>query len=192
MSVNHKIPKTILILAANPKGTSKLRLDEEVREIELGLQRSKRREMFTLKQQLAVRPRDVHRAILDFKPQIIHFCGHGEGNQGLAFENETGEIKFINAEALASLFGLFAAWVECVVLNACYSEIQAEAIRKHIDYVVGMKQSIGDQAAIHFAVGFYDALGAGESYDFALNLGCRAIEMAGISEQLVPVIKKKQ
>ena len=38
--------KTILILAANPRGTSTLRLDEEVREIGLGLQRAKERELF--------------------------------------------------------------------------------------------------------------------------------------------------
>lgn len=42
--------KTILILAANPKGTSTLRLDEEVRQIDLGLQRAKKRELFNLEQ----------------------------------------------------------------------------------------------------------------------------------------------
>lgn len=186
MKLEPTLPKTILVLAANPKGTSKLRLDEEVREIEEGLQRSKKRELFTLESQWAVRPRDVYRAILDRRPQIVHFSGHGGKNQGLAFENETGEVKFVNAKALASLFELFAKCVECVILNACYSETQALAISQHIDYVVGMKQGIGDRAAIKFAVGFYDALGAGESYDFAFNLGCRAIQMAGISEQLVP------
>ena len=31
------MPKTILILAANPKNTDHLRLDEEVREIDEGL-----------------------------------------------------------------------------------------------------------------------------------------------------------
>jgi hypothetical protein len=43
------------------------------------------------------------------------------------------------------------------VLNACYSEIQANAIVQHIDYVIGMSQAIGDTAAIKFAMGFYDA-----------------------------------
>ncbi|NES01160.1 MAG: TIR domain-containing protein, partial [Symploca sp. SIO1B1] len=50
---------------------------------------------------------------------------------------------------------------------------------------------IGDSAAIEFAVGFYDALGAGESVEFAYKLGCNAIRMAGISEYLTPVLKKK-
>jgi hypothetical protein len=39
----------ILIVAANPKDTSRLRLDEEVREIEAALQRSQRRNQFSAK-----------------------------------------------------------------------------------------------------------------------------------------------
>jgi len=38
--------KTILILAANPLDTKSLRLDEEVREIDEGLQRAKHRDQF--------------------------------------------------------------------------------------------------------------------------------------------------
>jgi hypothetical protein len=41
-----------------------------------------------------------------------------------------------------------------------------------------MSQAIGDKAAIEFAVGFYDALGAGKSIEFAYKLGCQLIRMA--------------
>ena len=54
-----------------------------------------------------------------------------------------------------------------------------------------MNQAIGDKAAIEFAVGFYSALGAGESINFAYKLGCNAIAMAGIPENLTPVLKMK-
>jgi hypothetical protein len=190
MSSSDTLVKTVLILAANPKGTSPLRLDEEVREIDAGLQRSRRRDRFNLVQKWAVRSRDVYRALLDFRPQIVHFCGHGAGNEGLALEAEAGNVQLVSAEALAGLFELFAVQVDCVLLNVCYSEVQANAISRHIDYVIGMNQAVGDKAAINFAVGFYDALGAGESFDFAYKIGCSAIQMAGISEQLTPVIKK--
>lgn len=184
-------PRKILILAANPKSTPPLRLDEEVREINEGLQRAKKREQFELKQHWAVRVRDVRRTLLDEKPQIVHFSGHGAGEDGLMLENETGKVQYVNAEALAGLFELFAKDVECVVLNACYSEVQAEAIFKHIPYVIGMSKAIGDKAAIEFAVGFYDALGAGESVEFAYNMGCKAIQLAGIPEALTPQLKKR-
>lgn len=183
--------KTILVLAANPKDTSRLRLDQEVREIENGLQRAKRRDEFLLKQVWAARPIDVRRAMLDLKPSIVHFCGHGAGDEGIAFEDETGLAKLISAEAIAGFFELFANQVECVVLNACYSEIQAQAIARHISYVVGMKKAIEDKAAIEFSVAFYDALGAGETIEFAFKLACNAIQWATIPEHLTPILKTK-
>lgn len=129
--------------------------------------------------------------MLDFKPNIVHFCGHGEGTDGIAFEDETGSTRLVSAEALAGFFELFADKVECVLLNACYSEVQARAIAQHIDYVIGMKVGIGDTAAIEFAVAFYDALGAGESIKFAYRLACNAIQWTGISEHLTPVLNSK-
>lgn len=65
--------------------------------------------------------------MLDVNPQIIHFSGHGEGHDGLVFEDDRGKPKLISGEALAGLFRLFADQVECVVLNRCYSAVQAEA-----------------------------------------------------------------
>ena len=40
--------KKILILSANPINTNRLRLDEEVREIQSALERAKNREVFEL------------------------------------------------------------------------------------------------------------------------------------------------
>ncbi|MBD2526847.1 CHAT domain-containing protein [Nostoc sp. FACHB-133] len=184
--------QTILILAANPQGTKPLRLDEEVREIDAGLERAKQRDQFVLEQKWAVRPRDIQRAMLDINPQIVHFSGHGVGDEGLVFEDEVGQAKLVDGEALAGLFELFADQVECVVLNGCYSEIQALAITEHINYVIGMKKAIGDRSAIEFAVGFYDAIGSGRSIEFAYKFGCAAIRLAGLQEQLTPILKKKQ
>ncbi|MBD2080634.1 CHAT domain-containing protein [Leptolyngbya sp. FACHB-17] len=210
---SHK--KVILFLAAQPIATAKLRLDEEIRGIDEGLKRSQHRDRFELKQQWAVRPRDLQRAMLDCKPQIVHFSGHGIGRatdaaqsseatrklipvdhvetfeEGLILEDQTGQAKLVSTEALAALFELFTDSVECVVLNACYSERQAKAIAQHVPYVIGMNQAIGDRAAIEFAIGFYDAMGAGESIDRAYKLACVAIQMAEIPEQLIPVMKHK-
>lgn len=184
--------KTILILSSSPIDGARLRLDKEVREIDEGLRRSHKRDQFKLEQKWAVRPDDLRRALLDFNPQIVHFCGHGSGKNGLILEDETGQAQPVPTKALANLFNRFAKrGLECVVLNACYSEIQADAIAEHINYVVGMNDEIGDDAAIKFAVGFYDELGAGWSYEDAYNGGCDAIALQGISEELTPVLKKK-
>ncbi len=184
------IKKTILIISANPKDTARLRLGEEVREIEDGLSRSKHRDQFTIQTKWAVRLRDLRRTLLDFEPQIVHFCGHGE-EEGLMVEDDLGNAILASPEAISGLFELFADHVECVLLNACYSKIQANAINKHIHYVIGMSKGIQDKTAIEFAVGFYDALGAGRSVDEAFKFGCNAINLHHISEHLIPILHKK-
>jgi hypothetical protein len=58
-----------------------------LRDIAEGLQRAQKRDQFNLEQRLAVRPRDIQRAMLLWAT-IIHFSGHGEGEQGLVFEDD--------------------------------------------------------------------------------------------------------
>jgi len=176
-------------LAANPKNTTRLRLDQEVREISNGLERSRMRDQFVLKQVWAARPVDVRRAMLELQPSIVHFCGHG-GTEGIFFEDDEGQTRLVEAKALADFFGLFKDSVECVILNACYSEIQAQAIAEHIPYVIGMPKEIGDDAAIEFAVAFYDAIGAGRSYEFAYNIACNALQWVNLPGFLKPTLIK--
>ncbi len=184
--------KKILILTANPKNTDKLRLDEEVREIQAGLERARKRSRFEIVTRWALRGDDLRRALLDHEPQIVHFSGHGGGKHGLALENSSGQMQLVSTESLAKLFKLFKDKIECVVFNACYSEAQAEAIHQHINCVVGMNKAIGDRAAIEFAVGFYDALGAGKSYEVAYEFGCSAIDLESIPESATPVLRSRQ
>jgi hypothetical protein len=183
--------KTILIVAANPSNETRLRLDVEARDIDEGLRLAKHRAQFELKHQWATRVRDLRRAMQEHEPTIVHFCGHGSGEQGIVLENNDGKNQLVSTEALANFFELYADKVECVVLNACFSKIQAQAIIRHIPYVIGMAESIGDNAAIEFAVAFYDSLAAGKGYETAYKFGCNAIEMAGISGHLIPLIFKK-
>jgi len=74
------------------------------------------------------------------------------------------------------------------VLNACFSEPQAEAIAEHIDYVIGTREAIGDDTAIAFSIGFYRALAAARSVEEAFQLGCAEIRMADIPEHAIPVL----
>ena len=169
--------KKVLILAANPEQATPLRLEQELRDIQEGLERAKMRDHFELICKCAVRPRAIQRALLDERPQIIHFSGHGEGEKGLVFEDNLGYPALVQGEALAELFELFSSDIECVLLNGCYSAVQAESIVQHIDYVIGMNDAINDSTAIEFAVGFYDALGAGRTYEFAYRFACAAAKL---------------
>ncbi|MEM9487022.1 MAG: CHAT domain-containing protein, partial [Cyanobacteria bacterium P01_F01_bin.116] len=182
--------KPILLMASNPRGTVSLRLQEEEREIRERLRLAGYGKV-PIHSAGAVRVRDIQQAMLDFNPKIVHFTGHGEGVSGLIFENASGQAQLVDSKALASLFKLFSDQIECVVLNACYSKLQAKEISQHIDYVIGMDEAISDSAAIEFSVGFYTALGAGKSFQFAYELGCNAIQLEGLPEELVPAFLSK-
>jgi hypothetical protein len=181
--------RKILFLASNPGNTSRLRLEKEYREIGEGLRRSNRRDQFELVAALAVRANDLRRSLLDHSPRIVHFAGH-DGAGGIVVEDEQGQAVQIPDDALATLFELCAQQIDCVILNACCSDAQATAIAKHVPYVIGMNSSVSDDAAIEFAVGFYDALGAGKSIEDGFKLGCNAIALKGIPEHLTPVLRK--
>jgi hypothetical protein len=182
---------SILLLSSDPTNASRLRIGEELREIQEKLQLARLRERFTLDQRMSVRPTDISQALLDVQPHIVHFSGHGSASHALYFENQLGEIHPIMPDALAALFEQFKDQVNCVLLNSCYSEVQAVAIAEHINYVIGMNQAIGDHAAIAFAIGFYQALGAGRTIEEAYKFGCVQIRLQNIPEHLTPIFIQK-
>ncbi len=184
---------SVLFLSADPSEQSRLRTNQEYREIQEKLTLAKKRDWFYLEQpQLSARPEDVSQALLNFQPTIVHFSGHGASDGALCFENRSGETQFVDPDALTELFKQFIPRLVCVILNACYSEIQAKAIAKHVNYVIGMNSTIADKAAIAYSIGFYQALGAGCSVEQAHTLGCVQIRLQGIPDYLIPVLFKKQ
>jgi hypothetical protein len=167
--------KKILILAANPR--KDLNLDREIRDLKRIIESSQDTEDFEVVNELAVRVSDLQDLLFKYRPQIVHFCGHGGGELGLMFESDSDQEQQVETAALSDLFRLFANNVECVLLNACYSETQADSIVDHINYVVGMNQAIRDDAAIAFAKGFYRALGYSCAIEEAFEFGCNAIQL---------------
>jgi hypothetical protein len=109
------------------------------------------------------------------QPQIVHFCGQGE--MGLMFESAIGGEQPVGSKALSNVFYPFANNIECVLFNACYSEVQSNSIADHIDYVIGMNQAMHDYTSIAFSKGFYRALDYGCSVEEAYGLGCNAIQL---------------
>jgi len=178
---------SILFLSANPKGTSQLRLDEEARTIEQRLRLSKNWKKFDFHTQWATQTQDILDALLRFKPQIIHFSGHGNEKGDLAFEREDGREKMVGMAGLAvAIAGI--GTIQCVVLNACFSNKAALALNEEVGCVVGMNGSVDDEAAIDFVSGFYRSVGDGMSMKKAFELG-RAQVMIDGGDSNIPQIR---
>ncbi len=106
----------------------------------------------------------------------------------MILSDDQGNQKLVSAGALTMLFSTLKDNIRLVVLNACYSEVQANAISEVIDCVVGMKSQIGDQAAITFAEYFYSAIGYGRSVKEAFEQGKAALMLESITEENIPVL----
>jgi len=183
---------TILLLTANPSDTAKIRVDEEIKQIKNGLRQATLAKQFGLETEHAVETRDLRRAVQRYKPQFVHFSGHGEGQDGLVFDNGHGDSAAVNTANLANFFQLVAGQICCVVLNACYSEVQARAIAQHIDYVIGMSAAISDDAAIQFSAAFYESLANGETIESAYNFAKIDIGWQNQTEANTPQLIKRQ
>ncbi|MCP4697954.1 MAG: AAA family ATPase [Gammaproteobacteria bacterium] len=177
-------PHTILILAANPKDTHALRVSEELRDVLTDLRHAKYAGHLQAQVVLAARPDDVGRAMLEYKPRIVHFAGHGQGADGIVLENDAGETRLASTQALQRLFQTFAEHVDCVVLNACYSQRQAEAIAEWIPVVAGMRRAVSDDTATAFSVAFYQAVGNGERYRTAFDYALSMVELKALESDI--------
>jgi hypothetical protein len=175
----------ILFLAANPQDITRLQIDEEMRAIDQALRMTEYRDRFDLRSHWAVRYSDLQELFLRYRPHIVHFSGHGSPVGEIILQSEHG-IHPVSAKALSSLFSILKDNIHCVVLNACYSEVQAAAIAEHIDCVIGMSDAIGDTASINFAAAFYRALGYRRSVKAAFDLGCNEISLANLPDKDIP------
>ena len=71
-----------------PVATPKLQLDEEIRQIGIKLRAAEYRDAFDFVPRFAARPDDLLQALLEHKPEIVHFSGHGSAAQQLIFVDD--------------------------------------------------------------------------------------------------------
>lgn len=182
---------TILFLAADPTGTNKFMLDRQAHDIQAELERAGWRDSFELITQWAPESLDLLRALRK-KPTVVHFAGSGlhatdrrwgqalvgDNVSGLFLQGRSGHPQLVAPTALDQTFGAAGKSVKLVVMSACYSELQAEALLLHVDCVVGLRGAHPD-AAKAYALGLYGALGENESVAAAHEHGCAAITLDG-------------
>lgn len=172
----------ILFLTASPSDKAALQLDEEMRLIGQRIRRGEYRNLFEMRTAPAIRATDLPFELMDNAPEIVHFSGHGSKTGALYFIHDGDRAaRPIPPRTLARVFKQFRDRVKCVVLNACYSAAQAEAIAESIPCVVGMSRAVYDSTAIAFAAGFYEALAFGKNVAEAFELGLTQVELSAPS-----------
>ena len=165
----------ILFLAADPTDQTRLQTDREFATIRERMQQSRDRHRFGfLIPEISLKVENLVQA-MNQGPEIVHFSGHGL-EKGIIITNDQNESEGMPTRALKRLFRQHKEDLKLVILNSCYSAVQAEAISGLGVYVIGMNAPVGDLAAISFAGGIYLGLGAGKSVEKAFDDAMIVIE----------------
>jgi hypothetical protein len=153
----------ILFLSSNPWNLSRILVDEEAREVFEKIHEGPYRDHFELHNHVAVRPIDLQRLLLRYRPHIVHFSGHGSKRERIILSGTNGQGKAIDQQGFAKVLALYNRHVRLVLLNACFTKTQARSISKVVNYSIGTSRAIGDKVCVAFAGAFYRALGFGKS-----------------------------
>jgi hypothetical protein len=182
----------VLFFAADPLSRpphgrdARLLLDEDVREIRIKVRAAEHRDALEFDYHLAARPDDLLQALNETHPQVVHFSGHG-ASEGLMLMDPQGlRPHYVDAEALSQLFRVFRGDIRVVVLNACFSLPQAEAIADVVGCAIGTSGAVSDEAAITFGARFYAAIAFGHSVKVAFDQASAALAISHPAERERP------
>ena len=105
-----------------------------------------------------------------------------------------GNPHKVDATALASLLSICSKrhGLEAVILNACYSDTQAQPIADAVGSVIAINLEISDDGAIAFSTSFYDALGEGMGFDDLFEWATVTTALETSSTEARPDLIKKR
>lgn len=146
---------------------SALNLDLELREIQEAIRGGSLRDHIDLRFATAVTKEDLVNEINRHKPAVVHFSGHG-GSVGVALIGKLGTLEQVHPNFLRQIF-LSSPSVQFVVLNACHSAKQAEAISHVVGPTIGTETEIDDDLAVRFSRSLYSAISNGLPLDAILR-----------------------
>src|SRR5690242_14677029 len=83
----------ILFLSANPLTTPHLNIDQEVRQIREKLAIGSKSDLFELLINVPTDKKDLRQILLEHRPQIVHFSGHGISEQKIILKDSQDDTK---------------------------------------------------------------------------------------------------
>lgn len=178
----------IALLVTNPKRNSALQTGIEARDIESALKATGKWNEIDLKLFLAPTLNELIDALNIFRPNILHFSGHGGGGT-LLFDNEKAGNDggtVLDFDMVARVIGETKVRPNLLVLAACDTVDGSDRFMNVVPAVVAMADPIDDDAACAFSARFYQSLAGGASIRNALNQAKILLEHKGYADAALP------
>lgn len=177
----------ILYATASPDGD--LRVSQEIRRVKIAVATALHRDSIDIEHAPDVTPSDLLDHLTRFQPHVIHFSGHANGDV-LVFDDGTleGGERVIPISLFMDAVSAPDQKPSLVVLNACESAENLEALLGGVPLAIGMAASVGDADAIVFATRFYRAVADGQTVESALTISRVEMQMNGLPDHDLPTI----
>ena len=178
----------ILYGTATPQGD--LRVSQEIRRVKSAVAAALHRDLVDIEHAPDITADDLLNYLTTFQPHVIHFSGHANEDV-LVFDDgsvEGGQERTIPIELFMRALTAPDRRPALVVLNACQSAVNLEALLAGVPMAIGMSASVGDADAITFATRFYRAVADGQSVESALTIARVDMEMNGLPDHDLPTL----
>ena len=163
---------TILFIGANYNNQKVIRTEKEFRKIKETISHLPYKNLINVVESFATKRHEITTKIIENKPQIIHFSGHGSLNTGPLFEDDGEIINALDLQIdLVDKLKKYADFVKVIIFNVCESSIIADKTSKFIDFTIGTDETTDDDCAIAFAKGFYKNWGNKDEIRNSISTG---------------------
>lgn len=166
---------TLLFIQATPPDLDSLDIASEQRNLVQVLQKARFGGSFRVEWLHAARIQDIADGLRRYRPQIVHFSGHGDSRGHLALNAPDGqETEYLKAAEFAAIVRLYqdeaAARIDLMVLAGCYTAAAGLLTAEHVGCVVAMGDSVNDEGIAQiFTPELYAALADGRSVKNAVE-----------------------
>lgn len=159
----------VLFLAGIPRDEDDFRARDEYSDIEQAVRAAPQGDLMKIIYEGNVRRDRLDGLLNEHNPHIVHFSGNGKG-EDIYFVNDNGNAAPVGIETLMALLRGYRQNIQVVILNACYTDTQAEAIAQIVGCAIVIDRVITDAAAKIFVTTFYKRIAARYSIQQAYEL----------------------
>ena len=180
----------IALLVTNPDRRASLQTGVEARYIDEGIRLEGKAGEVDLKIVLAPTLDTLIDTLNSYRPDVIHFSGHG-GGRSLLFDNDKAGDDggtVLDFDMVARVVSATSAAPKLLVLAACDTLDGVERFLECVPAVIAMADEIDDEAACEFSKRFYRSLSAKATIVNSLDQAKLVLESKGYPDADLPTL----
>lgn len=166
--------KRVVFLAADTRVD--LNVEKEAKIIRTELKKGNTKYQYT--KVLNLSALKLMEVLVKESPAILHYSGHSDVEGIFLFDDQQNPV-LASVDSIRKLFeaNKTKLKIECLVLNSCYSNVQADALKSYTKHIIGTTNAVPDDEALLFSQGFYKGVFNNLDYRNSFDGSIAALEL---------------